>query len=286
MKLIFCLWVIFFTAAFPGSAPADATRRIISLAPNITEMLYKLNEGDRLVGRTEFCTYPPQAVQIPSIGGYLNLDYEKVLKLQPDLVLQVPNADHRRKLEQLGIRVIDIPAETVEEIRQAIGRIADLLNCRERGRKVLNGMADTLAAVSAAAEKVEGSPAALLVVGRQPGTLEGLYVAGRNTFLDELWRMAGGRTAFPEVDQQYFPVSREDLLVTPIEFILEFHPGWQRSKTDQEKAWRGMNTLPAVKNDNLFLFTEPMYVIPGPRITQVALQFSEIIAINTIGQNQ
>ena len=102
LKNIIILFIILILAHFwnePGYSQNEKPHRIISLAPHITEIIYRMDAESLLVGRTDFCLYPEAARTVESVGGYLNIDFEKITRLQPDIVLQFPNDENRRKLD-------------------------------------------------------------------------------------------------------------------------------------------------------------------------------------------
>jgi iron complex transport system substrate-binding protein len=254
--------------------------RIISLAPHITEIIFKLGSGDRLVGRTDFCRYPAKALLLPSLGGYLNTNYEKIVTLKPDLILQFPNLEMQKKLESLGFRVENISNETIEEVLAGILRVGALLDITETAKRLQNNIRDTLDIVSDVGHKLPTKRTALLLVGRTAGTLEKLYAAGRNSYLSQIWEHCGGQNAFSGVTQKYFTLSKEDLIVHHVDMILEFRPEEDWSEADileEIKLWEFFRNLDAVKNSKVYIFTESMFLIPGPRISKIAVQFSKLI---------
>jgi len=258
----------------------DKAQRIVSLAPHITEIICKLGANDRLVGRSTFCRFPPSVRKVESVGGYLNIDFEKIIRLKPDIILQFPNEENRQKFEQLGFKVEDLPNESIEDIIGSIQKVGRILRLENQAKILLKNIQDTLKMVSHNDVKMDKKLAAIFVVGRQPGSLNQLYLAGKNTYLNQIWEICGGVNAFEEVPLRYFSVSKEDFFKKSIDVILEFHPGWNsdtyRIRSEQQ-VWHVFNHLPAVKKKNILLFTEQFYLIPGPRITQVAIKFAEII---------
>lgn len=282
-RIAVSIQVIILTVLLMGSSnPVEAgtPERIVSLAPHITEIIYRLGAGQRLVGRSEFCDYPPAALKCESVGGYLDINFEKIVSLKPDLVLMFPNQENRRKLQSLGLRVAELPNETIAQILESITQAGELLQLTDAAMTVRKEIEDTLHLVQAIGENVDKHPSAMLVVGRERESLSGLYLAGKNTYLNELWKMCGGVNAFLEVSQRYFSVNKEDIVKRDIDAILEFHPGWELSAADREsekKVWNLFTSLPAVKRSHIYLFTDKLYVIPGPRITRIAMTFSRII---------
>jgi len=280
MKLIFFILSFSFFAVGLSRETNENSQRIISLSPHITETIYKIGAGSFLIGRTDFCTYPAAASAVESVGGYLNIDYEKIVQLEPDLIFQFPNPENRRKLESLGFKVVEIPNETIAEILDGIMRVGSALEKLPQAQRLCVHIQDTLQLVANLGTPGNDSVFAILVVGRQQGSLANIYLAGGDTYLSEIWQICGGINTFQELDMRYFSVNEEDLLKRKVEAILEFHPGWSQKIEDvikQKKNWDLLSQIEAVKNDKIFIFTERYFVIPGPRITQVAIRFSEII---------
>src|SRR5262249_29494237 len=121
----------------PSAAAAASAHRIVSLAPNITEILFALGLGDRVVGVTEFCNYPPEALRLPKVGGFVNPNAEVILALHPDLVVATPNVGNKTFVERLiavGARVVVVQARNVAEIDPAITAIASAAGVEEAGR--------------------------------------------------------------------------------------------------------------------------------------------------------
>jgi cobalamin transport system substrate-binding protein len=272
--------IITLCLAILSQAQAQESRqRIISLAPNITEIIFKLGAQSQLIGRTEFCLYPEAAQKIPSVGGYLNPDYEKIVNLQPDVIFIFPNPDMERKLQDFGFRVVSIPDETIEEVLSGIRTVGKALGIEQRASNIVQGIQDTLDLVSRTDTSKQSS--ALLVVGREEGSLKGLYGAGRNTYLGELWKLCGGRNIFDDIFIKYFNVSKEDLVSRNPECILEFRiipPDEIDSKMRSLKSdWNELAVLDAVAKDRIYVFSDRYFLIPGPRISKIALSFSQVL---------
>lgn len=253
--------------------------RVISLAPHATEIMFKLGLGNLLVGRSDYCLYPPAANNIEQVGGYLNIDYEKVVRLSPDYILQFPNSENRRKLEELSYTVVDLPNETVDQILGSIEKIGSLFRRQEKASRLVTGIKDTLNLVS----RMEGAGSsvnALLVVGRQPLSLAQLFVAGPETYLSEIWEACGGTNVMMNGPARYFAVNEEDLLKKEVNIILEFHPDWDittdRIRKERE-VWSLFSNLPAVKQNEIHFLSDRFYLIPGPRISLIAIKFHGII---------
>jgi len=273
--------LIFLLLCYGSTFGARSSKlRVISLSPHITEIIFKLGAGSHLIGRTDFCAYPPAAGQVESVGGYLNINFEKIVRLEPDLIMQFPNPENRRKLEDLDFEVLDITNETIDEILNGIKEIGRALQKVPEAQNLCENIRDTLNIASKMNRRQIFPLPAILVVGRDRGALGNIYLAGSRTYLSELWELCGGINVFNDIDMRYFSVNEEDLLKRDIWVILEFHPGWSsREKiiNMEKKSWSLLNQLKAVESGDIYIYTDRFYVIPGPRITQVAISFMKVI---------
>ena len=124
-------------APTPSRPLDDAPRRIISLAPSITEVLFKLDLGDNVVGVTRYCDYPPQAEDKPKVGGYFDVNYEMLMSLESDLViLLVEHQDAIVRLEELGIPTLTVNHSRVEGILESITTIAERCGVKGKGKNL------------------------------------------------------------------------------------------------------------------------------------------------------
>ena len=283
LKDAIILFIILFQTSLwnePAYSQNEKPLRIISLAPHITEIIYCIDAESLLVGRTDFCLYPAAAREVESVGGYLNIDFEKITTLHPDIVLQFPNDENRRKLESLGFTVVDVPNETIAEILNGIRLTGKIVGKVPRAASIVAQIQDTLRQVADRMTNQAEPVSAILVVGRDRGAISNITLAGVNTYLNELWRMCGGDNAFPGVAIKYFSVNEEDLLKKDVEVILEFHPGWQLDPADErieKNVWDFLRPMQAVVSNQIYIFNDRFFVVPGPRITKIALAFEKVI---------
>jgi iron complex transport system substrate-binding protein len=243
---------------------AKPPARIVSLAPSVTEILFALGAGDQLVGVTDFCDYPPEALKKPKVG-YSNPNLESLAALQPDLVV-APNdflkPDAIAKLEQLKIPVFILVDKNIEGIFvhiQTLGRIV--------GR---SSKADTVAMqlrqqVATIQQRIQGMPPIrmLYVLNSQP-----LITVGPGSFIDQLIGMAGGVNIAEKSATPYPRLSLEAVLQEDPE-VLVFPVGKSEGISESEQqAWRQWSTMTAVKRGRLHQISADWLNRPGPRIAQ------------------
>jgi iron complex transport system substrate-binding protein len=201
----------------PSVSAAGAPRRVVTLAPNLTEIVFALGAGDRLVGVSEFSDYPEAARRIPRVGG-LEVDAEKVAALRPDLVLAIAEGNAQgavRALQAAGLPVTVTPSGSLDAVLQSIHLVAERLGVPDEGRRLADRLAARRRAVR---ERVAGrpKPAALLLVWPDPP-----QAAGGETFLNDVLteagarNLAGDRRGWPVLSREYLATAPIDLLVIP-----------------------------------------------------------------------
>lgn len=171
-----------------------APRRIVSLAPVLTETLFALGAGERVVGVTRYCDRPKAAKALPKVGGFIDPQLEAILALKPDLVVTMPSRGVRTTLDRLrdhGVPVLVAFGDTIDEVRDLMGALGRALDADKQARELLTTFDKALAKQRVTADK--DAPRVLVLVGARP-----LIAAGPTTFADEAVRWVGGRRALPD----------------------------------------------------------------------------------------
>jgi iron complex transport system substrate-binding protein len=261
------------------AAAADLPRRIVSLSPNVTEMLYGVGALDQVVGISDYCTYPPDVNRLPSVGGWHNPNLEKIAALRPDLVIvddgQAPFVEENFK--KLGLRVMVVADHTVQDVYAAITALGRVTGHEEAAAKLAAATREELLRIAQRTAALP-KPKVVLIVERTPGTLRDLYTATEGGFLAELVTMAGGRIAVPPARRGYGKLSKEDLLAINPDVILDFiHGVKSRFSGDPMEAWRDMAELKAVRTRQVHGVNEEFVPHASQRMTQTATLFARLI---------
>jgi iron complex transport system substrate-binding protein len=262
-----------------GAQAADVSRRIVSLSPNATEMLYGIGAFGQLVGVTDYCTYPAAVKKLPSIGGWHNPSLEKLAALRPDLVIadngQAPFIEEN--VQALGLRLLVFPDHTVRDIYAGIADLGRATGQEDQAAKLI---AETRDGMQRLSRKTAGRPAptVILIVNRTPGTLRDLYTATEGSFLAELVTIAGGRIPAARAPNGYGKLSKEDLLAINPDLILDFiHGSEGRLAGNPMEAWKEMPGLKAVRNGRVHGVNEDYVPHASQRIVQTAELFARLI---------
>jgi len=258
-------------------------QRIVSTAPSVTEMLYALGLGDRVVGVTTFCHFPPDATRKPKIGDYLHPNLEVIVSLRPDLVVvERTGVRQPERLPSLRLNVLEVDDGTVAGIYESIERIGAAAGVPERASALntrIRGELDELRRRTAGLPK----PRVMFVVGRTPGRLEDIIIAGKGSYLDEVMRLAGGENVFADSAAAYGKVPLEQVLARNPEVIVDMGEMAQTVgvTAEQKRAvaalWDRYPALAAVRQRRVFAVASDIFVVPGPRVVEAARALAGMI---------
>lgn len=253
----------------PGAAaPATAVNRVVSLAPNLTEILFALGVGEKVVAVSSDSDYPPEAASKNKVGTFWQPNTEAIIASKPDLVITECFEQQRsvaEALRHLGYRVLTLKVETIEELLAAIKNIGDATGTQDHAEKLVEDIVDRLDNLRsrlAGTNKVK----VLWVVQTEP-----LRVAGRNTFLNELLELVGGENAIGPTIQQYPPLSTEELLASAADIIIQSAMTTDNIRAEQhaaERFWSKWPVLPAVRNNRIYVIDPDTTLRLGPRLWQ------------------
>jgi len=283
---------VLYILVFPGKSfnPADRIpkaagdkaggyQRIICATPSVTEIVFALGCGGWVVGVSDFSFYPPEAKNTTSVGGMINPNKERIIQLQPDLIIFQGKHDPLAKLSQQNeIPYLSVPIDSLQDISTAIRTIGRKLGVERRAKKLANQLQTDLLALQA---RTAGLPRAkvFLTLGHTPGDLSGLMTTGPGTFLHELVILAGGQNLFDDASGLYPQISKEALIKRQPDIIIEVFAEGITSNNREilRKDWERLSDMPAVKTGNIHFITEDYLLIPSMRVVQTAKRLIEII---------
>jgi len=235
--------------------------RIVSLAPNLTEIVYAIGAGDRLVGRTSYCDYPPQAKNVTEIGDTLHPSVERIIALKPQVVLvstasQLEN--FTRQLDEQKIAVYVTNPQSLDQVFASIERLGELFGTRDVASKLANELrhrAQSIETATAASKPVR----VFYQVSDEP-----LYTIGREAYLTDLIKRAGGisvtadvATAFPRFSDEAALASKPDAIILPT--------GGSMGNANSSVA-AALKTSPAAVNGRVYKINDDLLSRPGPRL--------------------
>lgn len=265
-----------------GAQPArTAPSRIISIVPAVTEMLFAIGAGDRVVGVSSFDTYPPEATTRPRVGALVDPDFERIVLFRPDLVVTYASqTELMARLARVGIAVFEYRHSGLADVTATIRQIGARAGSAEAADRLATRIEADLDRIRRTAASRPKRRTALLF-GREPGTLRSLYASGGVGFLHDLLELAGGIDVFADVRRENLQVSTETLLQRAPDVIVEIHPsaGWDAQRIARERGvWRQLPALPAVRTGRVHIIADDRLVIPGPRVAESAQLIADALA--------
>lgn len=256
-----------------SGSDAPAGGGVVSLGPHLTEVVFALGQGERLVGRGTYDDYPPEVARIEDVGDYLDPNLERIALLKPSLLL-LPGA-HKQVADFAALNQIPTVAwnmDSFASIAEGITKIGDALGCPAEAAALNARMA---AQRDALAAKLAGVPRlkVLIITQRDTHDVSTLYTAGGTSFVSEMVALAGGDNIYATTDQPYLEASKETIVASAPEAIVEFHPG--HALTDKQRQqfiddWQALRELPAVSKYQVYIFTDSYALRPGPRVMDMA----------------
>jgi iron complex transport system substrate-binding protein len=263
-----------------ATAAQEAPRRIVSLIPATTEMLFAMGAGDRLVGVSSYDRFPPAVDKLPRVGGLLDPNVERLLKLQPDLVLVYDTqTDLKQQLARAAIPVFPYVHRGLADITQTLRALGERVGAKAAADTAARRIEEQLAAVKA---RVAGRPRprTLLVFAREAGSLRQVNASGGYGFLHDLLELAGGSDVLGDMNRQSVQMSTELILTRAPDVIIELRYGDALKPTELEaerRVWNALPSVPAVRNNRVYLLGGDEFVVPGPRIVLAAEQFARAL---------
>lgn len=250
----------------PGDAASNAPQRIVSMSPNLTEILFALGLGERVVGVDDFSNHPPQAAAKPRLGGFVDPDLERLVSLQPDLaVLLEAQAELAEELERLGIEALLVDNQDLADVEASIRTIGRRAGVPDRGEELARDFAAGLAPRPWDGEAPP--PRVMIAVGRSPGSTGEVMVAGPRSYPFEMVQRLGADNVFADLERRYVTVGAEEVVARAPDFVLELH--WRELTPETEAAmaqeWRRL----LGDEVGVAVVDGPEVMVPGPRLPAV-----------------
>jgi len=266
-RLLFVVLVV--SSCTPsGRSAAGPSQRIVSLLPSFTEILFDIGAGDRVVGRTQWCDYPPAALAVPSVGEGLPPNIEAVAARRPDLVVLYnagPNATAAKQLERLGIRTVLIDLNRLEDLGPAARTLGKLTGREQQAESLATAM-DGLAA----RPPPSATTSLAFVVWDNPP-----IIIGHASYLDQLAAQAGARNVFGDITAPSAQVALETIVARDPQWIAVLSDSAAPPGFAKRREWRAVR---AVREGHFLFLKGSLFGRPGPRSDEAIRQFRALLA--------
>lgn len=266
----------------PGATASSSAgpRRIVSLIPATTEMLFVMGAADRLAGVGSYDRFPAAVERLPRVGGLMDPSVERILSLKPDLVIVYDTqTELKGQLARAGIPIFGYAHRGLPDVTETLRAIGVRVGAGPAADVAAARIEQQLAAIKTrTAERPRLKT--LLVFGREPGSLRQVVASGGYGFLHDVLEVAGGIDVLAHLKRQSVQLSTESILALAPEVIIELHYGSSMGtrRLDAERlVWNALPAVPAVKNNRVHLLVGDEFVVPGPRIVLAAERFAKVL---------
>jgi len=247
-----------------GQTDDKGYQRIISLAPNLTEIIFELGLGDQIIAVSNFDTYPEEVEKLPRIGGYFNPNLELMISMRPDVIFGLSGKSTKMdKLKKTGAVIHQFKCDKVSEVYDTIQSIGKILSVETSADSLCKQLQNGLNQLHLPGIK---GLSVMVCVGMTPGSLQNIYVSGNASIHHDLLTAIGCKNSFEDVKKSYFPVNKESLIIARPDVILDLIPG---QSTDQESIKIRMDTwklIPGIPASRIIIMSQEELNIPGPRL--------------------
>ena len=266
---------------FGAAASAQVTpSRVVSLVPALTEMVFAIGAGDRVVAVSSYDDDPPEVQKLPRVGALLDPDVERIIALRADLVLLYGSqTDLIAQLTRASIPYFEYRHGGLDNVTGTLRALGERLGRPQQADELARGIERRLAALHGRTATL-AKPRVMLVFSRERGTLRNIYASGGRGFLHEMLEAAGGVNVFADINAESVQASTELILARAPDVILELRPTDIPAPDEQAaemRSWRTLASIPAVRNNRLHFLPGRSYVVPGPRVAEGAEAMAQLL---------
>ncbi|WP_373071709.1 ABC transporter substrate-binding protein [Sulfurimonas sp.] len=253
-----------------------AIERVVTLSPSLNEIVFALGKGDSVVGNTEYCKYPKESLKVAKVGGYFNPSLEKIMALNPTLVLmQQNNFKLNQKLKQLGIKTKIVKIDKLKSIRKTILEIGELLGESKKAKDIVKNIDTELKNL----KNITKDKRILIVMGHNTSLASRIFVAGQNLYFDDIINESENTNALQSKRKGQPMLNMENLIATnPDIVILLAHSMHEKNLTRDEliDPWLEL-PISAAKTKSVYIVDKLYAGIPSDRLVLFLKDFREIL---------
>ena len=256
-----------FVVAFGQTPP----KRIISLVPNVTEILFAIGAGPQVVAVSTYDVEPPEVRALPTVGALVDPDTERIIAMKPDLVITYGSqTDLQTQLKATRIPYFDYRHGGLDHIMVTMRALGERTGHAAQADQVSRKLQTSIDAVR---KRVAGKPRpkVLLVFGREPGSLRNIYASAGRGFLHDMLVTAGGDDVLTDINKESAQISTEMILARRPDVIIELNAANRLNDMDLKKVvdpWKALSAVPAVKNNRVVVLLGAGLTVPGPRVLE------------------
>jgi iron complex transport system substrate-binding protein len=254
-------------------------RRIVSLSPSVTEILYGIGAWSQVVAISQFCSFPEDVKNKPRVNGWDKTNLEQLMTLKPDLVIGVEAQEPflRDKLDGLEVRALFVKNQTLADVLASFAEIGRVTGHEQEATELSDKTKNEIEAVRSAVA-ARPRPRVLCVVDRVPGTIRDLYTATSGSYLDELITVAGGESIAPRAEHGYGKINKEAVLTLNPEVIIDMVQSAKGNfGEDPVAVWNELREVRAVREKRIYSLTDEFVIHPSQFVGHTAVVFARAL---------
>lgn len=247
--------------------------RIITLAPNLTELVFELGFGDKIVGNTAYCNYPEEAKKIEKVADLLSINTERILSLKPDLIFITVEGNSKsdyQKLLDLGMNVFVSNPRNYNGIKKTLKDMSVILGVEKKADSIIIDWDSRINKVKATHENIVLNTAMFLV------STSPIFTVGKNSFVHEILTFAGLKNLAADSDIAYPMFNREEILIRNPDYIIMYRTN-RNDVNELLKLYPEWQTLSAIINDRILYIDADLYSRPGPRFVKAVENLNKLV---------
>lgn len=247
--------------------------RVVTLAPNLTELMFELGAGNRIVGNTTYCNYPDSAKSIKKVGDLLTVNLENILTLQPDLIFITVEGNSKTdydKLIDLGFKVFVSNPKNFKGIKKTMFDMGEIFGLTNKAQSIINNWDSRIEKVNKSHDMILLN-STLFLVSTNP-----IFTIGSNTFVHQILTFAGLKNIAADSKISYPMFNREEILKRNPDYILLY----ENNNNDVNvllEVYPEWNTLPAIINNRVFFVNADLFSRPGPRFVDAVEELNKMV---------
>jgi len=253
-----------------------ALERIVTLSPSVNEIVFALGKGKEVVGNTEYCKYPKESLKVTKVGGYFNPSLEKILSLNPSLVImQQNNYKMEKKLTKLGFKTKLVKVNNLVNIKKSILEIGDILDSKVKAKEIVKSIDNELHNLNGIVKDKK----ILIVIGHNTSLASRVFVAGQNLYFDDIIKASGNKNAFTSTRKGQPILNMENIVATNADIVILLAPSMHEyglSKDELIKPWKEL-PISANKTDSIYIIDKFYAGVPSDRLILFLRDFREIL---------
>jgi len=269
---IFSFWFLIFNFSCSSKQKSTTPKRVISLVPSVTEVIFALGKESLLVGNTIYCDYPEAAKAVYKVGDFSNPSWEKIIRKKPTLVFATL-PEQKNTVEQLKkykIPVFTSKPTSVDSLFAEIIEIGKLLDANDQANILLTALKNKLSEIANNNPNIIDSPKVYIEIAGTP-----IMTVGNLSYVNDLVRYAGAKNVFADMSREYFVTNSEELIQRNPDIIIILHPSVTKTQVKKRLGW---SQITAVKKARIYTELNPDYFFrPGPRFIYGIEDLSNIV---------